>query len=112
LFSNNNEIKHYSERNHITHFGPAAGYSYTWVLANGIFINTGITIGANLGINTTENKILFVPQIKPKISFGRHNRAWSVNAIMGSNATLLLWDINKFDMLTPSTITVTFSKRF
>jgi AcrR family transcriptional regulator len=53
-----------------------------------------------------------MPQIKPKISFGHHNRTWSVNAVMGSNAAILLRDFNNFDALAPSTMTVTFSKRF
>jgi hypothetical protein len=112
LYSDNIEIKHYNERTHIIHFGPTGGYSYTWVLSNDIFINMGINMGANLGINTTENKLLFIPQIKPKISFGHHNRRWSINAVMGDNAMIVLWDINNFDIVAPSTITVTFSKRF
>jgi hypothetical protein len=112
LYSDNTEIERYNERNHIIHFGPTAGYSYTWVLSNDIFINMGINIGANLGINITENKVLFIPQIKPKISFGHHNRTWSINAIMGSNATILLRDLDTFDVVAPATIMLTFSKRF
>ncbi|GHU82487.1 hypothetical protein FACS189468_6760 [Spirochaetia bacterium] len=112
LYSDNTEIKHYDERNHIIHFGPQAGYSYTLVLPHDMFININTSIGADLGISVTENKILFIPQIKPKISFGHHNRTWSINAIMGSNAAILLWGVNNFDVLSPSTMTVTFSKRF
>ncbi|MDR0561055.1 MAG: DUF4421 domain-containing protein, partial [Prevotellaceae bacterium] len=52
IYSDNTEIHHYNERNSIIHFGPSAGYSYTWVLSHNMFINTGINIGANLGINT------------------------------------------------------------
>jgi hypothetical protein len=88
------------------------GYSYTWILPHDMFVNTGITIGANLGINATENGILFIPQIKPKISFGHHNRTWSINAVIGTNAALILWAKNDFDILAPSTMAVTFSKRF
>jgi hypothetical protein len=112
LYSDNDKISRYNERNHILHFGPMAGYSYTWILSNDIFINTGISIGANLGINAAESELLFVPQIKPKISLGRHGRAWSINAVMGSNAAILLWNHDDFDILAPSTMTVTFSKRF
>jgi hypothetical protein len=112
IYSGNNEIKRYNKRNHVMHFGPAAGYSYTWALPRGVFINIGVTIGVNLGINTTENEVLLIPQIKPKISFGHHNRAWSINAVMGSGASILLWDTSAFDILAPSTITITFSKRF
>jgi hypothetical protein len=112
IYSENNDIQHYDERNHITHFGPMGGYSYIWVLPNDMFVNTGITIGANLGINATENKILFIPQIKPKISFGHHNRTWSINAVIGANIAMILWDKNDFDIFAPSTMAVTFSKRF
>jgi hypothetical protein len=112
LYSDNTEIKHYNERNHIIHFGPVAGYSYTWILPHDMFVNICINIGANLGINTTEDKILFIPQIKPKISFGHHNNTWSVNAVMGNSAMMLLWDTNNFDIIAPATMTVTFSKRF
>jgi hypothetical protein len=112
IYSDNTAIKQYAERNHILHFGPMAGYSYTWVLPYGMFINTGISIGTNLGINITENKLLFVPQIKPKISFGYHSRTWSMNAVMGSNAAILLRDLDTFDVVAPATITLTFSKRF
>jgi hypothetical protein len=112
IYSENNDIQHYDERKHIIHFGPMGGYSYTWILPHDMFVNTGITIGANLGINATENTVLFIPQIKPKISFGHHNRTWSINAVIGTNAAMILWDKNDFDILAPSTMVVTFSKRF
>jgi hypothetical protein len=112
VYSENHEITRYNERNHIIHFGPMAGFAYTWVFPHTMFLNACINIGANFGINTTENRILFIPQIKPKISFGHHGNTWSINAIMGSNASILLWDIHSFDTLVPSTMTVTFSKRF
>jgi hypothetical protein len=112
LYSDTPEITRYNERKHIIYFGPTAGYSYTWVLPHAMFLNLSLNAGTNLGFDITENKILFVPHIKPKISFGRHNRAWSINAVMVNNATILLWDSNNFAVLAPSTMTVTFSKRF
>jgi hypothetical protein len=112
LYADNPDIKRYTERNHILHFGPTAGYSYTWVLGSGMFINMSLNVGTNFGVAISENKVLFIPQIKPKISFGHHNRTWSINAVMGSNASVLIWDTQAFDILVPSTITLTFSKRF
>jgi hypothetical protein len=88
-----------------------AGYSYTWLLPHDMFINTSITVGADLGIAVRE-KWLFIPQIKPKISFGHHNRTWSMNLAVACNSTILLWDRNQSDLLVPSTMTVMFSKRF
>jgi hypothetical protein len=111
-YAENNAIERYRDRKHIIHFGPMAGYSYTWILPHSMFINTGITVGVNLGINIRENNLLFIPQIRPKISFGHHNRDWSINVIMACNSTILLWDKNNPDILAPSTMTVTFSKRF
>jgi hypothetical protein len=112
IYSENYDIKHYDTRKYIIHFGPMAGYSYTWILPHNMFINTDVTIGINLGINVTEDKILFIPQIKPKISFGHHNGTWSINTVMGSNSTIILWGRNDFDIFAPSTMTITFSKRF
>jgi hypothetical protein len=112
IYSENNDMKQYVERKHILHFGPMAGYSYTWVLPHDMFINTGITVGTNVGIHATGKELLFVPQIRPKISFGHHSRAWSINLAMASNSTILLWDRNKPDILAPSTMTIIFSKRF
>jgi hypothetical protein len=110
IYSENIDIKQYNERKHIIHLGPMAGYSYTWILPRDIFINTSITGGTNLGVNVTGKELLFIPQIKPKISFGHHNRTWSVNAVMTCNSTILLWK-NTPDMLAPSTMTIIFSKR-
>jgi hypothetical protein len=112
IYSENNNIKHYDKRKHLVQFGPMAGYSYTWILPHDMFVNTGITVGTNLGINVTESAVLFIPVIKQKISFGHHNRGWSINAVMGCNATIILWNKNDFDILAPSTMMVTFSKRF
>jgi hypothetical protein len=112
IYSRNSIMEQYDERQHIIHFGPMAGYSYTWVLPRDMFINTGITVGANVGINATGKELLFAPQIRPKISFGHHRRAWSINLVVASNSTILLWNKNKPDLLAPSTMTATFSKRF
>jgi hypothetical protein len=77
-----------------------------------MFINTGIMVGTNLGANVTEHEILFIPQMKPKLSFGHHNRTQSINPVMTCNSTILLLDRNNPDIFAPSTMTVTFSKRF
>jgi hypothetical protein len=112
IYSQNNTMARYSERQHIVYFGPTAGYSYTFVLPQSMFLNVGLNFGANLGINVNDTNILFIPQINPKITFGRHNNSWSINAVMGCNASVLLWDMGNFDILVPATMSITFSKRF
>jgi hypothetical protein len=112
IHSENSDIKQYAERKHIVHLGPMAGYSYTWILPHNMFINTSITVGTHLGIHAAGKELLFIPQIKPKISFGHHNRTWSINTVMACNSTILLWDKKNPDILAPSTMTLTFSKRF
>jgi hypothetical protein len=109
---NETQTRYNKERQHIIYFGPTAGYSYTWVFPHSMFLNVGINIGANLGINTNVTNILFIPQINPKITFGHHNNSWSINAVMGCNASVLLWNKSDFDTLVPTTMSVTFSKRF
>jgi hypothetical protein len=112
LYSQNKDMRRYHEKQRLFYFGPSAGYSYTWVLPHNIFINTGINVGLNFGINITENTVLFVPQIRPKISFGRHDDTWSINMIAHNNVTILLWEPDVSDMFMPETITLNLSKRF
>jgi hypothetical protein len=112
IYSWNETMLRYSERQHIVFFGPTGGYSYTWALPHSMFLNVGINIGANLGILVNDASILFIPQINPKITFGHHNNTWSINAVMGCNASVLLWNKDNFDTLAPAIMRVTFSKRF
>jgi hypothetical protein len=112
IYSENETMPRYNERQHIVYFGPTMGYSYTWTLPHDLFLNIGVNGGANLGITINDPKILFIPQINPKITFGHHHASWSINAVMGSNTSVLLWDKDNFDTLVPATMSLTFSKRF
>jgi hypothetical protein len=112
VLSKNGTLPRYNERQHIVYFGPTGGYSYTWILPADLFLNADINIGANLGIAINEPEVLFIPQINPRIAFGHHHTSWSINAVMGCNASLLLWDKEDMDILVPATMSITFSKRF
>ena len=111
IHSENKDIVQYNERKHLIYSGPMAGYSYIWILPHDMFINFWINIGTNLGIDTNTNKLLFIPQIRPKFSFGHHSGTWSINMIMGCNS-IILWDKNNSNIFAPVTITLCFSKRF
>jgi hypothetical protein len=102
----------YSERKHLIYFGPAAGYSYTWVFPHAIFCNVNLTAGLNMGINAASGTILFVPQIMPKFAVGYHNKSWSVNIIGGCTYTNILWPDSGFDSLLSAAMTLAFSRRF
>jgi hypothetical protein len=112
LYSQGGIIPRYNERQHIVYFGPAAGYSYTWIFKHDLFLNMAFTVGTDLGININDTKLLFIPQINPKIVFGHHNNSWSINTVMGNNTSFFLWSSRNFEILIPVTISVTFSKRF
>jgi hypothetical protein len=103
----------YAEKQHLIHFGPAAGYSYTWILGQ-IFCNLNLTVGLNTGIDTGGNTALFVPQIMPRFSVGHHNKSWSVNIIGGCTYTGILWNgfDDGMDALLTATMTLAFSRRF
>jgi hypothetical protein len=102
----------YSERQHLVYFGPAAGYSYTWVFPHDIFCNVNLTAGLNMGVHAASGTILFVPQILPKFSVGYHNKSWSANIIGGCTYTNILWPDSGFDSLLSAAMTLAFSRRF
>jgi hypothetical protein len=102
----------FKERQHILYFGPTAGYSYTFIFKYDIFLNLSLNIGANLGIGINNPKVLFIPQISPKITIGHHHGTWSINTVMGCNASMLLWGKGDFNEIIPVTMSVTFFKHF
>jgi hypothetical protein len=91
------------------HFGPNAGYSYTWVLKRDFFINIVGIVGIN-GIKNDEN-FSFGMQCLPKISIGYHGKTWSMNIF--SNASVLLSNIRRHNeyLLNSGTGGIGFSKR-
>ncbi|GHT84943.1 hypothetical protein FACS1894137_08630 [Spirochaetia bacterium] len=107
VYAENEAMSRYTERQHIVYFGPSAGFSYTWMLPRGMFINGAFKGGVNMGIHMNATDILLViPQINPKFTFGRHGRSWSINATAGVNATLLVWDKDTYDISSPLTVTL------
>jgi hypothetical protein len=112
IYCEDSTIENYAERQHFIYFGPAAGYSYTWIFPQNIFLNMNLVIGLNAGNNINENKWLIVPQLMPNISVGHHDKAWSINFAGSCDYTNIIWDNTDFDTLLAGTMAVTFSKRF
>ncbi|MDR2053100.1 MAG: DUF4421 domain-containing protein, partial [Treponema sp.] len=112
ILGDDKNIKWYSDKQHFIYFGPNVGYSYTFIFSKNIFVNMNLVIGLDAGLNSNTNKWLFIPLLMPKMSFGHHHNTWSINVTAGCNYTAVMWDINTIDNLIPSTMTVTFSKRF
>jgi hypothetical protein len=112
IFSDDENVKRYNTNQHFIYFGPNVGYSYTFVFSKNIFLNINLVIGLDAGVNINTNKWLFIPLIMPKLSFGHHNKTWSLNVAAGCSYTAIMWDADSIDHLLPATMTVTFSKRF
>jgi hypothetical protein len=112
IFSNDKNINRYNDKQHFIYFGPNLGYTYTFIFSKNIFLNMNLVIGLDAGININRNKWLFIPIVMPKLSFGHHNKTWSINVSAGCHYTAIMWNIDSIDNLLPATMTVTFSKRF
>jgi hypothetical protein len=112
--SRNKSASRICDRNtrHLVYFGPNIGYSYTFLFSGNIFLNINLIIGLDVGIDMNTNKRLFIPQATPRISFGYHGNAWSINAAIGCNYTAFLRDPQAVDLLMPATMTLAYSKRF
>jgi hypothetical protein len=112
IHSTREDNTNYSERQHLVYFGPAAGYSYTWIFPHDIFCNANLTAGLNMGVNASSGTILFVPQMMPKFAVGYHSKSWSANIIGGCTYTNILWPDSGFDSLLSAAMTIAFSRRF
>jgi hypothetical protein len=112
IYGSDDSIRRYDDKQRFIYFGPNASYSYTFVFPHNMFFNIKLSIGLDAGINTNENRWLFIPQIMPKISFGYHRNSWSINFIGDCNDTIIFWDRNNFDNILLSNLTIAFSKRF
>jgi hypothetical protein len=112
IFSDDANIKRYNDNQHLLYFGPAVGYSYTFIFPHSIFLNLSLAASLDAGININAGTWLFVPKVTPRLSFGHHNSTWSMNVSVGCDYTAILWNMNTVDYLMPATMTVTFSKRF
>jgi len=107
--------KDFAGTQRLYYFGPGIGYSYIWVLKNGLFFNTSVVLFTNAGINQNTNRWLFIPLIDPNFVFGYHLNTWSFNIKMQSNITVWLEDfkINSNRTFMGSiNIGLTVSKRF
>ena len=112
IYSEEETYLKFEKRQHMIYFGPAIGYSYTFIFKNDIFLNTGIMIYTNTGYNITSRNWIFVPQIEPKLILGYHQKTWSINLKMLDNAKFIIWNKNDMDILTLVSINIMFSKRF
>jgi hypothetical protein len=112
IFSDDKDLIHYGDRQRFLYFGPNFGYSYTFIFSNSVFLNINLVIGLDAGLNISASRWLFIPVIIPKLSFGRHYKTWSINVSAGRHYTPITWNADSVDRFFPSTITVTFSKRF
>lgn len=91
------------------HFGPNAGYSYTWILKSNFFINLVGVVGIN-GIKN-EDFFSFGMHFLPKFSIGYHSKTWSIN--ISSNISVLISNIGRDNeyILNSGTAGICFSKR-
>ncbi|QQO10004.1 DUF4421 family protein [Breznakiella homolactica] len=112
IHSEDGLIGRYSEKMHYIHFGPNAGYSYTWIFKNNFFININAVIGINAGVCVTNGEWFFSPQVLPKFSAGHHGGTWSVNVAFTGNFLGIIRDSSVSDSILSGKTSITFSKRF
>jgi hypothetical protein len=112
LYSTDQTLERFRNKQHLLYLGPSIGYSYTWVFKNDIFLNLSLVYFSNIGLNINTNNCLFIPQLEPKIVIGYHNETWSINLKLMNHAKFIVWNKDDLDILTLVSITAMFSKRF
>jgi len=111
LYSSNEIMSNYSERQRLLYTGPGFGYSYIHVFNNGMFFNISLLVFANIGINTTAVKMVTIPQLEPRFVFGQHKNRWSFNIKLVNNSAIIIWDNLDGDVLDLLKISTMFSVR-
>jgi hypothetical protein len=102
-------LNNYDEKQKLLYCGPGFGYSYIWIFRSGLFMNASLVFFANAGYNISTDKWLFIPHLEPNLVFGYHRDTWSANIKVMNKTTVV---DESYDLLTLTTITCTFSKRF
>jgi hypothetical protein len=107
-----NDIHSYNDKTRYIHFGPNAGYSYTWILRNNYFINIFFTAGIDGCVNYNTRRYFFTPQVMSKFSVGKHNSSWSINFEIDSDYISYSEKFSIWDALLSESACLTISKRF
>jgi hypothetical protein len=105
------DIGYYNNQQWIFSIGPNAGYSYTFVFRNYLFINLFLLCGTDIGLDFTNTTILFSPYVIPKLVIGKHFKRWSMNFIVGENL-LAFVSGKRQDFFNSSGVKINFVVRF
>ncbi|ULQ60337.1 DUF4421 domain-containing protein [Brucepastera parasyntrophica] len=112
VLSQDAAIETYSERKQFIHFGPNAGYSYSWIFGKDFFLNAFFSLGLHTELELGSNTVYFSPAVFPSLSFGYHQEKWSVALSATSSLLLFRTDGDIHDMLLTCTARLVFVKRF
>jgi hypothetical protein len=97
-------------RSLLLHYGPNAGYSYTWIFGDRVFLNAMMVASFNLAVDCLSREWYFALQTRPKIAIGRHFDTWSINGVIDIHSTNFMGTrLLNFNAIT---LTVTLSKRW
>jgi hypothetical protein len=99
------------KNNNIT-FGINMGYSYIFIFGSGWFFNVMAIVAPDIGINYENGDICFSPQIRPKLTLGRHWKLWSMNIVLESNFSYYIKNSNNINVLETADVGFTILKRF
>ncbi|ULQ60463.1 DUF4421 domain-containing protein [Brucepastera parasyntrophica] len=99
VVSDDSLIEQYNRKRYFIQFGPNAGYSWTWVIIPGMFLNLSLSAGLHMGVDIEESRLFFAPGGFPAFSFGYSAERWSY----GVTASLSLLTLNagreNFDLI-------------
>ena len=107
--SDSDSLSDYRKQN-VFSFGPNAGYSHTWLIADNFFINASPVLGLNCLVSDRNFSAGF--QALPKFSFGYHGKTWSANIYSNFSLSLGGYNTESEYYLISGNIGISFLKRF
>ena len=90
VFSGDDKLPGYDTKQYFIYTGPLGGFSYTWVMGKGAFLNFNFIAGINSGLNTNKMKAVYIPAFFPGLIIGYHFKTWSLVSSVDAKIFLII----------------------
>ncbi|MDR3237670.1 MAG: DUF4421 domain-containing protein [Spirochaetia bacterium] len=112
IFSPESFLSRYNKKNKLLQFGPNAGYAYTWVYNNNLFLAAAVSLGLNVHKELNGNSYSVGPAFFPRFAVGYHMEDWSFNFMYTATILSIIYNENESGDISTHHVQLTLARRF